>query len=126
MFNTELHRFWYTVMLFGATVASDVFQGKLDECFAKLRQVIIIDDIMVVGYRPNHTDHDHAFINTLHMAQKYNFKLNYDKLQYKQNELDFFGENYTTSGHKPARSKVSDITAMPSPTNKSKYSHLLA
>ena len=44
--------------------------------------------------------------------------MNYDKLQYKQNEVDFFGKTYTTSGHKPARSKLSAITAMSSPTNK--------
>ena len=45
-------------------------------------------------------------------------KLNYDKLQYKQDEVEFFGETYTTSGHKPSKDKVSAITSMPSPTNK--------
>ena len=34
-FNTELRRFQYTVMPFGATVADDVFQHKLDECLAR-------------------------------------------------------------------------------------------
>ena len=49
-FNTELVIFWYTVMPFGATVTSNVFQQELDEYFGKLKQVIIIaDDIMVVG-----------------------------------------------------------------------------
>ena len=39
-------------------MASDVSQQKLDECFGKLKQVIIItDDIMVVGYKPDHSDH---------------------------------------------------------------------
>ena len=118
-FHTELGRFQVTVMPFGAAVASDVFQRRLDECFGKLKQVIIIaDDIMVVGYKPDHTDHDQAFTSLLQKAQKCNIKLNYDKLQYKKNEFDFFGETYTTSGCKPARSKVSAITAMPSPTNK--------
>ena len=73
---------------------------------------------MVVDYKSDHSDHDQAFTSLLQTVQKCNVKLNYDKLQYKQNEVDFFGENYTTSGHKPARSKVSAITAMPSPTNK--------
>ena len=116
IFKTGLGRFWYTVMPFGA---GDVFQRNLDKCFGKLKQVIIIsDDIMVVGYKPNHSDHIQAFTNLLQIAQKCNVKLNYDKLQYKQNEVDFFAETYTSSGHKPARSKVSAITAMPSPTNK--------
>ena len=34
-FNTEIGRFRYTVMPFGATVAGDVFQCKLDQCFWK-------------------------------------------------------------------------------------------
>ena len=118
-FNTELGRFWYMVMPFGATVAGDVFQRKLDECFGKLKQVIIItEDIMVVEYKPDHSDHDQAFTSLLQTAQKCNVKLNFDKLQYKQNEVDFFGETYTTSGCKPSRSKVSAITVIPSPTNK--------
>ena len=53
-FNTELDRFQYTVMPFGATVAGDVFQRKLDEHFGKLKQdIIIADDTMVVGYKPD-------------------------------------------------------------------------
>ena len=90
-FNTELGRFHYTVMPFGATVAGDVFQSKLDECFGKLDQVIITaDDIMIAGYKPDHSDHDQAFTNLLQAAQKCNMKLNYDKLQYKQDEVEFF------------------------------------
>ena len=48
-FNTEFGRFWYTVMPFGITVAGDVFQQKLNQCFSHLKNVIIIaDGIMVV------------------------------------------------------------------------------
>ena len=81
---------------------------------------------MVVGYKPDHSDHDQAFTSLLQTAEKCNVKLNFDKLQCKQNEVDFFGENYTTSGHKPARSKVSAITAMPSLTNNKKAIGLMA
>ena len=73
---------------------------------------------MAVGNKPDHSDHIQAFTSLLQTAQKCNVKLNVGKLQYKQNEADFCGESYTTSGHKPARSKESAITAMPSPTNK--------
>ena len=118
-FNTELGRFCYTVMSFGARVASDVFQCKLDECFGKIKQVIIItDDIMIVGNKPDHSDHDQAFTTLLQIVQKCNVKLNYDKLQYKQVQIEFLGETYTKSSCKPAKDKVSAITAMPSPTNK--------
>ena len=117
-FNTELGRFCYTVIPFGATVADDVFQHKLDECFGKIEQLILItDDIMIVGNKPDHSDHDQAFTSLLQTVQKCNVKLSYDKLQFKQDEVEFFGETYT-SGCKPSEDKVSTITAMPSPTNK--------
>ena len=106
-FNTELGRFCYTVMPFGATVAGDVFQHKLDELFCKIEQVIIIaDDIMIVDYKPDHSHHDQAFTTLLQTAQECNVKLNYDKLQYKQDEGEFFGETYTTCGCKPSKDKV--------------------
>ena len=124
-FNIELGRFQFTVMPLGATVAGDVFQCKLDECFGKIEQVIIIaDDIMIIGCKPDHIDHDQAFTNLLQPAKKCNIKFNYDKLQYKQSEVEFFGMTYT-SGHKPSKDKVAEITSMPSPTNKNKYSPLL-
>ena len=92
-FNTELGRFHYTVMSFGATVAGDVFQHKLDEFFGKIEQVIVIaDDIMIGGYKPDHSDHDQVFRSLLQTAQKCNVKVNYDKLQYKQDEVELFGE----------------------------------
>ena len=117
-FNTDLGRFLYTVMPFGATVAGDVFQHKLDVCLGKIDHVIIIaDDVMIVGSKADHSDHDQAFTTLLQTAQKCNVKLNYDKLQYKKDEVEFFGETYTTSSHKPSKDKMSAITAVPSPTN---------
>ena len=118
MFNSELGRFHYIVMPLGSTVAGDVFQCKLDECyFSRWQVIIIVDDIIIVGYKPDHSDHDQAFTTLLQTAQKCNVKLSYDKLQYKQDEVEFFGETYT-SGCKPRKDKVSAITAMPSLTNK--------
>ena len=111
-FNTQLGRFQYTVMPFGITVAGDVFQQKLDQCFSHLKNVIVIaDDIMVV--EKNHKEHDLALTALLETARKCNVQLNYDKLQYKKTEVDFFRETYTIDGHKPAETKVSAITTMP-------------
>ena len=98
-FNTEFGRYRYTVMPFGATVAGDVFQRKLDQCFGHLKNVIVIaDDIMVMGKQPNHRDHDMALTKLLNMAREFNVCLNYDKLQYKQTKVDFFGKTYTVDG----------------------------
>ena len=108
-------------MPLGITVANDVFQCKLDQCFGKIKQVIIIaDDIMIVGKQQNHREHDEALTNLLETARKCNVKLNFDKLQYKKTEVDFFGKTYTTSGHTSAQSKVSAIVQMPAPVCKKK------
>ena len=118
-FNTEIGRFRYTVMSFGATVAGDVFQCKLDQCFGKIKQVIVIvDDIMVVDKQQNPRDHDIALTTLQETARKCNVRLTFDKLHYKKMEVDFFGDTYTTSGCKLTQSKVSAITEMPAPTCK--------
>ena len=84
-FNTEIGRFRYTVMPFGITVAGDVFQRQLDQCFGKIDQLIVIaDDIIVVGKQSSYKDHDLAQTNLLETARKCNIKLNFDKLQYKK------------------------------------------
>ena len=114
-FNTELGRFRYTVMPFGVTVAGDVLQCKLDQCFGKIKQVIVIaDDIMILGKKPNHSVHDQP----LTMTTRCNVSLNYEKLQYKKDEVDISGETYITSGHKPNQTKVSVIIKMPAPKHK--------
>ena len=41
--------------------------------------------------------------------------LNYEKLQYKQKVVKFFGETYTIDGHKPVQSKIKAIQKMPAP-----------
>ena len=80
-------------MPFGITVAGDVFQWKLGQCFSHINNVIVIaDDIMVVGKKQNHRDHDVALTALLETARRCNVQLNYDKLQYKKIEVDIFGE----------------------------------
>ena len=115
-FNTEFGRYQYTVMPLGATIAGNMFQRKLDQCFGHLQNVIVIaDDIMVVGKQPNHKDHNSALTMLLNTARQCNVHLNYDKLQYKQKEADFFGETYTVDGQKPAQRKIKAIQEMPPP-----------
>ena len=77
-------------MPFRATVAGDVFQWKLDSIFLTLENVMIIaDDIMVIGYQKDEQDHGKAFTQLLETAKKNNIKLNFDKIQYKQKEVEF-------------------------------------
>ena len=51
----------------------------------------------------------------LETVKKNNIKLSYDKIQYKQKEVDYFGDTYTTTGCKPSNAKIKAITEMPKP-----------
>ena len=78
-------------MPFGVTVARDVFQCKLHQCFCHLKNVILIaDNIIIVGKKPSHSDHDQALTTLLKTARKFYVQLNYEKLQYKKQEVDIF------------------------------------
>ena len=78
--------------------------------------MIITDDIMVIGYQEDKWDHDKAFTQLLETAKKNNIKLNLDKIQYKQQEVEFFSKTYMTQGCKPSNTKVKAITEMLKPT----------
>ena len=112
-------------MPFGATVAGDVFQCKLDQCFGQIPNVIVIaDEIMVAEKMQNHRNHDQALTTLLQTAKACNVRLNYEKLQYKQTEVEFFGETYRVNGHKPAQSKVKAIVECHHQTARSKCNPL--
>ena len=51
--------------------------------------IVIADDIMIVGKKATHSDHDQALTTLLDTARKGNVHLNYDKLQYKKHDVDF-------------------------------------
>ena len=116
-FNTEFGRFQYTIMPFGINVAANVFQQKLDQCFSHLKDIMVIaDDIIVVG--KNQKEQDLALTTLLDTARECNVRLNYNKLQYKKTEIDFFRETYMIIGCKPTQTKVSTINTMPEPSSK--------
>ena len=54
----------------------------------------------------------------LDTARQCNVRLNYEKLQYKQTEVEFFRETYTVAGCMPAKRKVQAIAEMPAPSCK--------
>ena len=92
-YNTKLGHFRYTVMPFGPTVARDVFQCRLDQCFGHIKIVFVIaDDIMIVGKQQNHKDHDQALTTLLDTARCCNVRLNHKRLQYKKKRLISLGK----------------------------------
>ena len=68
--------------------------------------MIIADAMMVIGYQEDEWDHDIAFTKLLETTKKNNIKLNFNKIQYKQQEVEYFGKAYTTQGCKLSNTKV--------------------
>ena len=103
---------------FGVNVSGDAVQRKTDEIYNPLPNVIgIADNIIIWGDKENGSDHDVALARFLQVTRENGLRINFDKIQYKTTEVTFFGETYTTKGHKPASDKVQAITHMPTPTN---------
>ena len=52
--------------------------------------MVIADDIMIVGKNQDHKYHDQALTTLLETARHCNVRLNYEKLQYTEMEVEFF------------------------------------
>ena len=57
---------------------------------AREQVIIIAADIMIVSYKPDHSDHDQAFTTLLQTAKKCNVKLNYDSSNTSRMRLNFW------------------------------------
>ena len=79
MFAHQFRRYSYARLPFSAVPAGDIFQRKIGEIFNLLPNVFgIADNILIVGYGRDETDHNETEKNTESM-QKGNIKLNIDK-----------------------------------------------
>ena len=116
-FNTPYGCFRFVRLPFGVNVSGDAVQRKTYEIYNTLPNVIgIADDIIIWGDKEDGSDHDEALACFLQVTRENGLCINFDKIQYKTTEVTFFGETYTTKGHKPATDKVQAITQMPTPT----------
>ena len=90
---------------FGVKFSQDIFQRKLDEILRYIPNVAwIADDILVFG--STDIEHDQAFINMLETCRKNNVGLNSEKLQFKQEKINFYGHTLTEKGTQPAEDKL--------------------
>ena len=75
----------------------------------------IADDILVFG--SSDIEHDQAFINMLKTCRKNNVGLNSEKLQFKQEKINFYGHTLTEKGIQPAEDKLQAIKNIRVPAN---------
>ena len=78
----------------------------------------ITDDILVIGYDEDGTDHDEAVYGMLRGCQEVNLKLNKDKCHFRCTSILFFGKVVSREGIQPDPQKIKALTDMPVPKNK--------
>ena len=113
----DIGRYQFKRLPMGSKVASDVFQRMLDSVYIGLPGVTGIADDMVIFGR-NEEEHDRNLILFLEATRKNGLVLNKRKLQFKKEEVGFFGHRWNSTGISPDPKKTESILRMEFPPDK--------
>ena len=96
----DIGRYQFKRLPMGSKVASDIFQRMLDSVYIVLPGVTGLADDMVIFGR-NEEEHDRNLILFLETTRKNGLVLNKRKLQFKKEEVSFFGHRWNSTGISP-------------------------
>ena len=113
----DIGRYQFKRLPMGSKVASDIFQRMLDSVYIGLPGVTGIADDMVIFGR-NEEEHDRNLILFLETTRKNGLVLNKRKLQFKKEEVSFFGQRWSSTGISPDPKKTESILKMQFPPDK--------
>ena len=113
----DIGRYQFKRFPMGSKVASDIFQRMLDSVYIGLPGVTGIADDMVIFGR-NEEEHDRNLILFLETTRKNGLILNKRKLQFKKEEVSFFGHRWNSTGISPDPRKTESILKMQFPPDK--------
>ena len=112
----DIGRYQFKRLPMGSKVASDIFQRMLDSVYIGLPGVTGIADDMVIFGRTE--EHDRNLILFLETTRKNGLVLNNRKLQFKKEEVSFFGHRWNSTGISPDPKKTESILKMEFPPDK--------
>ena len=96
-----------------------MFQCKTDKICNDMPNVFgIADDILVIGYDKDGTDHNEEVYKVLKQCQDVNLKLNKEKCHFRCTSIPFFDEVVSRQGIQPDPQKVRALMEMPALKNK--------
>ena len=78
----------------------------------------IPDNILVIGYDEDGTDHDKVVYNVLRVCKEVNLKLDKDKCHFRYMSIPFFGKVVSRKGVQPDPQKIKALINIPVPKNK--------
>ena len=113
----DIGRYQFKRLPMGSKVASNIFQRMLDSVYIGLPGVTGIADDMVIFGR-NEEEHDRNLILFLETTRKNGLILNKRKLQFKKEEVSFFGHRWNSTGISPDPKKTESILKMQFPPDK--------
>ena len=120
----DIGRYQFKRLPMGSKVASDIFQRMLDSVYIGLPGVTGIADDMVIFGR-NEEEHDRNLILFLETTRKNGLVLNKKKLQFKKEEVSFFGHRWNSTGISPDPKKTESILKMQFPPDKETMHYFL-
>ena len=117
-FNTPWGRYCFIKMPFGLNQAQYFFQYYMDTHFQDINSMtnVIADNVMIHGESDD--QHDRHLLQVLNKCREIGLKLNPDKCQFGQKQVQFYGNTISSEGVKPDPAKVDIIIKMPSPKMK--------
>ncbi len=112
-------RFCFTKLPFGLNCSGDYFQLKLNSLYRdKPHQTGIADDMVIIGYKDDGSDHDAAVERCLRIAQTNGLRFNPAKCIFQCTQLPFFGQLNNHNGQLPDPEKVCAMQEFATPTSK--------
>ena len=107
----------WTHLPMGTVVAQDIFQSKLDAIFIGMEGVTgIADDMIIAG--KDEMEHDRNFLAFMEKCMENNLILNSEKIQFKQNQVSFYGHVWSDQGISPDPKKIQALKHMEFPPDK--------
>ena len=108
----------------GTVVAQDIFQSKLDSIFIGMEGVTGIANDMVIAGR-DEMEHDRNFLAFMEKCMSNNLTFNWEKIQFKQSQVSFYGHCWSKHRISPDPKKIQALNHMEfSPDKKTMRSFL--
>ena len=121
-FDTPFGRYRWRRLPFEVSVASEIFQKRLNQALDRLDGLLTVHDDMVI-YGVGDTeeeataDHNRKLQQFLQRCRERGVKLNKKKLKLLCKEIPYMGHLVTADGLKPDPEKIEAVCNMPKPSN---------
>ena len=123
-FTTHVGLRRYKRLMFGINAASEIFQNAIYQSLHGLSGVMnISDDILVYGNCK--TSHDENLKAVLTRLEEKGLTLNYNKCEFNNDKISFYGHIFSKDGLSPDPAKISAIKNCSAPNNINEVRSLL-